>query len=104
MKENVKKLAAQTESVRCEAKIASPSLVDLIQEESSDVDDFTLVMSKKKAREKRKLKLSSIIKKIDQTQEAPGLQTRGGTKTTKPPISKKTKLGKNDITRFSMEQ
>jgi hypothetical protein len=76
----------------------SPLPTQWIQEETSDVEDFTLVLSKKKAREqKKKLKLSLSSKKDKQTQEAPGLQTgraRRKNNNSKPPVEKRIKTRK----------
>lgn len=54
----------QTETVGGNEPIGSPLQIEWLQEEQSDTDDFILVLSKKKAREKRKnLNISPSLNK-----------------------------------------
>lgn len=93
----------QTETVGASDSTSSPLPIEWIQEESSDTEDFILVLSKKKAREQKKSKILSAMSKGKQIQENPDLKTGSGKKTTTIPVHKKTKIRKNDIARSCVE-
>lgn len=82
----------------------SPLPIEWLQEEKSDTEDFILVLSKKKARERKKnLKISPTLKKKGQSQESPGLHKGRYRKNSNLPAAKKSKLRKNDNTGIDLK-
>lgn len=94
-KEMKKNQNTQAETVGGLEEPNSPLLLEWLQDESSDAEDFTLVLSKKKARAQKKLKIASNSKNGSKTQENPGLVAGKSRKSTKPPIPKQSKTKKS---------
>lgn len=96
--------APQSETVGGIVREGSPLPSDWIQEENSDPEEFILVLSKKRDRERRNsLKLASQVKKKTQVQETPDHITVKDGKPNPPVIKKDPIKRKKDDTRSFLE-
>lgn len=94
-KQKVTTQVSQTETVGIDEPNKFPLKLGWLHEEESDAEEFTLVMSKKKARGRKKnIKFSPNLANKRQIQESPGLQNGRDRKNSTLPKTKKTKSKK----------
>jgi len=85
------KKSSQTESVENESNNVAPLELEWLQDENSEIEDFILVESRKKKRDKRKnLKISPLRRDQQQDQEVPTCKKKRG-RPGKATSSKETK-------------